>query len=67
MDILERAAKICEIQPKQLFREICDSNLIEKRRRIALWTGYETELFLPPFIELSCDAILAGTIRRPQI
>ncbi len=66
MDLLERTAKLLEISPEQLFREICQSQLVEKRRRIALWIGYVTELYLPPFVELSCQAILLGTVRRPQ-
>lgn len=65
MDLLERAAKLLEISPEQLFFEICQAQNIEKRRRVALLSGYRTELFLPPFIILSCDLIIAGTVRRP--
>lgn len=61
MDSLEQAAKLLDIQPIMLFREICDSQKIEKRRRVALWDGYRTELYLPPFVELSCHAVILGT------
>lgn len=63
MDVLERAAKLLEKPIDELFRDICDSQKIEKRRRIALWTGYRTELFIPPFVQLSCHAILLGTLK----
>ncbi len=59
MDELEQASKLCEVDLKQLFYEICDSQHIEVRRKRALWTGYRTELYIPPFVLLSCIAIIA--------
>ncbi len=60
MDKLEEAAKLLELPPEQLFIELCDTHGIEKRRRIALLTGYTTELYLPPCIELSCIALITN-------
>ncbi len=60
MDKLEEAAKLLEIKPEKLFQELCDTHGIEKRRRVALLTGYTTELYLPPFIELSCVALITN-------
>ncbi len=66
MDELEQAAKLSEVDPEQLFYEICDSQKIGKQRKWALWSGYDTERFLPPFVVLSCVAIIADFKTRSK-
>lgn len=58
MDALEKTAKMCDVPIEQIFKEICDSYDIHQRRRIMFWNAYQTEAFLPPFVIISCQAIL---------
>lgn len=60
MCLLQEAAKTAEMGEQDFFRAVCAMENITGQRFDALWSGWQTEEFIPDFMERYCLRLVLG-------